>query len=267
MHNFVYHRPTTLSEARAIFAAAEDPLYLAGGQTLIPTLKQRLRQPSDLIDLARIADFRGIGVGKDSIAIGAMTCHADVAASADVRGLIPALAHLAGEVGDPQVRSCGTLGGALANSDPAADYPAAVLALDATIVTSDRAIAANDFFTGLFETALAPGELIVNVSFPIPKRAAYQKFRNPASRYAVVGVCVAETASGIRVAVTGAAACAFRQTEMEEALSASFTPEALAGITISDTDLNSDLYATPAYRAHLIGVMAARAVTALTQGA
>jgi carbon-monoxide dehydrogenase medium subunit len=263
MHNFAYHRPATLSEAREIFAGAEDPLFLAGGQTLIPTLKQRLRQPSDVIDLARIADLRGISVAGGSITIGAMTCHADVAASADMRRLIPALSDLAGEVGDPAVRSCGTLGGALANSDPAADYPAAVLALGATIVTPERTIGADDFFTGLFETALAPGELIVKVSFPIPKRAAYRKFRNPASRYAVVGVCVAKTASGIRVGVTGAGACAFRQTEMEAALGVSFTPEALTGIAIPDEDLNSDLHATPAYRAHLIGVMAARAVSAI----
>jgi len=263
MHNFAYHRPTTLSEAREIFASAADPLFLAGGQTLIPTLKQRLRQPSDVIDLARIPDLRGIGIGDGAVTIGAMTSHADVAASAEVRRLIPALAFLAGEVGDPAVRSCGTIGGALANSDPAADYPAAVLALGAIIHTPERVIAADDFFTGLFETALAPDELIVKVVFPVPKRAAYQKFRNPASRYAVVGVCVAETASGVRVGVTGAGACAFRQAEMEAALAASFTPEALAGVSIAENDLNSDLHATAAYRAHLIGVMAARAVAAI----
>lgn len=263
MYNFAYHRPTSLAEARKIFDDVEDPLFLAGGQTLIPTLKQRLRQPSDVIDLSRIADLRGISVEEGSITIGAMTCHAEVAAAPDVRRLIPALAHLAGEVGDPQVRSRGTLGGALANSDPAADYPAAILALGATIHTPDRSIAADDFFTGLFETALAPNELIVKVGFPIPKRAAYQKFRNPASRYAVVGVCVAETASGIRVGITGAAACAFRQAEMEAALGASFTPDALQGISISEEDLNSDLHATAAYRAHLIAVMAARAVSAI----
>lgn len=263
MHNFAYHRPTTLSEVREIFASAADPLFLAGGQTLIPTLKQRLRQPSDVIDLARIPDLRGIGIGDGAVTIGAMTSHADVAASAEVRRLIPALAFLAGEVGDPAVRSCGTLGGALANSDPAADYPAAVLALGAIIHTPERVIAADDFFTGLFETALAPDELIVKVVFPAPKRAAYQKFRNPASRYAVVGVCVAETASGVRVGVTGAGACAFRQAEMEAALAASFAPEALAGVSIAENDLNSDLHATAAYRAHLIGVMAARAVAAI----
>jgi len=263
MHNFEYHRPKTLDEAREIFAGAADALYLAGGQTLIPTLKQRLRQPSDVIDLSRIKDLRGVSAGKDSLTIGAMTCHADVASSADVRRLIPGLAALAAEIGDPAVRECGTLGGALANSDPAADYPAAVLALGATIHTPDRTIAADEFFTGLFETALAPGELIVKVSFPVPRRAAYQKFRNPASRYAVAGVFVAETAAGVRVAVTGAGACAFRQMEMEAALAASFTPGALAGISISEDDLNTDLHATAAYRAHLVGVMAARAVAAI----
>ncbi|MCA0199378.1 MAG: xanthine dehydrogenase family protein subunit M [Proteobacteria bacterium] len=263
MHNFNYHRPKTLSEARAIFSGAEDAVYLAGGQTLIPTLKQRLRQPSDVIDLSQLAELRGIAVEKDAVVIGAMTRHADVAASTDVRRLIPALAHLAGEVGDPQVRSLGTLGGSVANSDPAADYPAAVLALGAAIHTPERIIAADDFFTGLFETALEPGEMIVKISFPVPKRAAYMKFRNPASRYAVAGVCVADTAKGIRVAVTGAGPNAFRQTEMETALSKSFTPEALAGVIVSSEDLNTDLHATAAYRAHLVAVMARRAVEAL----
>jgi carbon-monoxide dehydrogenase medium subunit len=263
MHNFNYHRPGTLGEARAIFSGAEDAVYLAGGQTLIPTLKQRLRQPSDVIDLSQIDELRGIAVERDSVVIGAMTRHADVAASADIRRLIPALAHLAGEVGDPQVRNLGTLGGSVANSDPAADYPAAVLALNATIHTPARTIAADDFFTGLFETALEPGEMIVKVSFPVPKRAAYMKFRNPASRYAIAGVCVAETGAGVRVAVTGAGPNAFRQTEMETALSRSFTPGALAGIIVPDEDLNSDLHATAAYRAHLVGVMARRAVEAI----
>lgn len=263
MHNFTYHRPKTLSEAAAIFSGAEDAVYLAGGQTLIPTLKQRLRQPSDVIDLSQLTELRGIVVEEGAVVIGAMTRHADVASSVDVRRMIPALAHLAGEVGDPHVRNLGTLGGSLANSDPAADYPAAVLALGATIHTPTRAIAADDFFTGLFETALESGEMIVKVTFPIPKRAAYIKFRNPASRYAVVGVCVADTAAGIRVAVTGAGANAFRQKEMEAALAKSFTPGALAGISIPDADLNSDLHATAAYRAHLVGVMAKRAVMAI----
>lgn len=263
MYEFAYHRPDSLAEAREIFAGAADPLFLAGGQTLIPTLKQRLRQPSDVIDLAAIADLRGVQVTDTAITIGAMTCHADVAAHPDVRHLIPGLAHLAGEVGDPQVRNCGTLGGSLANNDPAADYPAAALALGATIHTTEREIVADDFFTGLFETALAPGELILRVGFPVPRRAAYVKFRNPASRYAVVGVFVAETSSGVRVGVTGAGACAFRQSEMESALAASFTPAAIAGIVIPDGELNNDLHATAAYRAHLVGVMAARAVAAI----
>ena len=263
MHDFTYHRPESLAEARRIFAGAADPLYLAGGQTLIPTLKQRLRAPSDVIDLARIAGLRGISAEDHIVTVGAMTCHADVAASGVVRRLIPALAHLADGVGDPQVRSCGTLGGSVANNDPAADYPAAVLALGATIHTAERTIAADDFFTGLFETALSPGELIVKVSFPVPKRAAYRKFPNPASRYAIAGVCVAETAAGVRVGVTGAGACVFRQHEMEAALARSFTPGALAGISIAEDDLNSDLHATPAYRAHLVGVMAARAVASI----
>ncbi len=263
MHNFTYHRPSTLAEAGELFAGAEDPVYLAGGQTLIPTLKQRLRQPSDVIDLSRLVELRGIAVRPAAIEIGAMTRHAEIAASPDVRRLIPGLAGMAEEIGDPQVRNMGTLGGALANSDPAADYPAAVVALGAVIHTPTRAIAADDFFTGLFETALTPGEMIVKVTFPIPKRAAYMKFRNPASRYAIVGVCVAETATGIRVAVTGAGASVFRQTDMEAALTQSFSADALIGIENPEDDLNSDLHATAAYRAHLIGVMARRAVSAI----
>jgi carbon-monoxide dehydrogenase medium subunit len=263
MHNFIYHRPATLAEARELFIGAEDPLYLAGGQTLIPTLKQRLRQPSDLIDLAGIAELRGINIGAGVVSIAAMTCHADIAASPDVRRALPVLAAMAGDVGDPQVRNRGTIGGALANNDPSADYPAALIALNGTVHTTARAIPADEFFTGLFETALAPDELVVNVAFPQPLRAAYRKFRNPASRYAVVGVCVAETAAGVRVAVTGAGACVFRQAEMEAALSRSFMPGALEGISIPPDDLNADLHASAEYRAHLVGVMAARAVAAI----
>lgn len=263
MYAFAYHRPASLSEARALFAGAADPLFLAGGQTLIPTLKQRLRQPSDVIDLAALAELRGVEVSGQTVTVGAMTCHADVAAHADIRRLIPALAHLAGGIGDPQVRNCGTLGGSIANADPAADYPAAVLGLGATVHTTARAIAAGDFFTGLFETALAPGEVILRVGFPVPRRAAYAKFRNPASRYAVAGVFVAETDAGVRVAVTGAGPFVFRHAEMEAALAASFTPRALAGISIPADGLNDDLHATAAYRAHLVGVMAARAVASI----
>jgi len=263
MHNFAYHRPETLDEARRIFAEAGDAMFLAGGQTLIPTLKQRLRQPSDIIDLARIPALQGITVQSDVVTIGAMTPHADVAASPDVRRLIPGLAALAGEVGDPQVRNLGTLGGSIANNDPAADYPAAVLGLGARIETSARTIEGDDFFTGLFETALAPGEVIVKVSFQVPRRAAYMKSRNPASRYAVVGVFVAETMSGVRVAVAGAGPCAFRHPEMEAALTASFSIDAIANITVAASDFNADLHATAAYRAHLVGVMARRAVAAI----
>jgi aerobic carbon-monoxide dehydrogenase medium subunit len=263
MYAFAYHRPRSLAEARGIFAGADDPLYLAGGQTIIPTLKQRLRRPSDVIDLAPLAELKGMAAEDGSVTVGAMTPHADVAASETVRRLIPALADLAGEIGDPAVRACGTLGGALANNDPAADYPAAALALGATIHTQDRAIAAADFFTGLFETALAPGEIILKVTFPAPRRAAYRKFKNPASRYAVVGVFVAETAAGIRVGVTGAGPCVFRRTDMEAALTADFQPGALSGISVAEDGLNSDLHASAAYRAHLVGVMAARAVAAI----
>lgn len=263
MHDFNYHRPATLEDAQAIFLSCDDPLFLAGGQTLIPTLKQRLRQPSDVIDLARIPDLRGITVSDDTVVIGAMTLHADVAASADIGRVIPVLAEMAAEIGDPQVRNCGTLGGSLANNDPAADYPAAVVALGATVHTTQRAIAAADFFTGLFETILEPGELIVRVAFPRPNRAAYRKFRNPASRYAIAGVCVAETKEGIRVAVTGAGASVFRVPVMEAALAGSFHPDALTGLAIEPDDLNVDLHATAAYRAHLVSVMAARAVAAI----
>jgi carbon-monoxide dehydrogenase medium subunit len=260
MYAFEYQRPAELAEATKLHGGNDDVTYMAGGQTLIPTLKQRLRQPTVVVDLSAIADMKGIKVDGSTVIVGAMTCHADVATSADLRRAIPALANLAGLIGDPQVRNRGTLGGSIANADPAADYPAALVALGATVHTSQRAIAADDFFTGLFETALAPGELVVKVSFPVPKRAAYMKFRNPASRYAVVGVMVAETATGIRVAVTGAGASVFRQAEMEAALTKSFTPAALDGIVIAADELNGDMHATPDYRAHLIGVMAKRAV-------
>lgn len=263
MYPFHYHRPRTPEDAQEVFATAEDAVFLAGGQTLIPTLKQRLRQPSDVVDLGALTDLTGIVSAANVVTIGAMTRHADVASSADVRRLIPALAHLAGEIGDPQVRNRGTLGGSIANNDPAADYPGAVLALNAVIHTSRRVIAADDFFTNLFETALEPGELVLRVAFPVPRRAAYCKFPNPASRYAVAGVFVAETEGAVRVAVTGAGPCVFRHTAMEEALTRSFSVAALEGIETPADDLNADMHATPAYRAHLVGVMAARAVAAI----
>ena len=266
MYAFNYHRPETLEAASAALAAAADGQVLAGGQTLIPTLKQRLANPSDVIDLGGIAGLGGVRREGDAIVVGAMTRHAEVASSAEVRNAIPALAALADCIGDPQVRNAGTIGGSIANADPAADYPAAVVGLGATVRTGRRAIAGDDFFTGLFETALEEGEIVLSVSFPVPRRAAYAKFPNPASRYAVVGVMVAETGSGVRVAVTGAGGHAFRVGAMESALGASFTPEAIRDVAVSPDGLNEDIHASAEYRAHLVGVMARRAVAAATGG-
>mgnify|MGYP001098152794 CR=1 FL=1 len=260
MYQFTYHRPASLADAEKLFTGADDPKFLGGGQTLIPTLKQRLASPSDVIDLAAIRELSGIVAAGGAVTIGAATRHADVAASAEVRKAIPALADLAGWIGDPLVRHRGTIGGSIANADPSADYPAAVVALNATIHTTKRAIAADAFFTGMFETALQPGEIVTKIVFPVAEKAGYEKFRNPASRYAIVGVFVARTVSGVRVAVTGAAPSVFRQTEMETALANSFTPEAIAGIKVSADGLNADLHATAEYRAHLVTVMARRAV-------
>ena len=263
MYEFEYRRPGSLAEALDALQAAPEGRFLAGGQTLLPTLKQRLASPSDLIDLAKIAELRGIATDGDAVVIGAMTRHADVAASADVQRIIPALAALAGDIGDRQVRNRGTIGGSVANNDPAADYPAACLALGATITTNTRQIAADDFFTGLFETALGEDELVTSVRFPAPDKAAYMKFKNPASRYAIVGVFVARAADGVRVAVTGAGAGGvFRVPEMESALAANFSVSAIEGIAIPADDLNNDIHASAEYRAHLVGVMARRAVAA-----
>lgn len=260
MYQFNYHRPASLADAEKLFSGADDPKFLSGGHTLIPTLKQRLASPSDLIDLTGIKDLSGITVAGGTVTIGAATRHADVAASAEVRKAIPALADLAGWIGDPLVRHRGTLGGSIANADPSADYPAAIVALGATVHTNKRAIAGEAFFTGMFETALETGEIVTKVAFPSAERAAYEKFRNPASRYAMVGVFVAKTANGVRVAVTGAAPSVFRQAEMEAALTKSFTPDSVAGIKVSADGLNADLHATAEYRAHLVTVMAKRAV-------
>ena len=262
MYEFQYHRPASLDEAKKILAGNEEAKIVAGGMTLLPTMKLRLAQPSDLVDLSGIDFLCGIKKDGDAIEIGAMTTHADVAGSDLVRSEIPALSDLAGTIGDAQVRNRGTIGGSLSNSDPAADYPAAVLGLNAVVRTDTREIAADDYFKALFETALEPNEIIQAVRFPKPLRAAYAKFPNPASRYAVVGVMVAETADGIRVAVTGAGACAFRATDIEAALASDFSAAALDGLTISADDLNSDLHASPEYRAHLVIVMARRAVAA-----
>ena len=262
MYAFQYHRPTSLAEAQKLLEKAADGRFLAGGMTLIPTLKQRLASPSDLVDLGAIQEIRGIKVNGKSVRIGAMTPHAAVAHSAEVRKAIPALADLADGIGDPQVRNRGTIGGSIANNDPAADYPGAVVALNATVHTSRRTIAADEFFKGMFETALESGEILTAVSFPVPEKAAYAKFPNPASRYALVGVFVAKTGSGVRVAVTGAGPCVFRATDLEKALTANFSADALKGVKIAADDLNSDIHAAADYRAHLIGVMARRAVAA-----
>jgi len=255
-------RAASLAEAEALFAGTPDAKYIAGGQTLIPTMKQRLAAPAALIDVSRIAALSFIRREKPMLVIGAGTPHADVAASSEVRAPLPGLATLAGLIGDPAVRHKGTLGGSVANNDPAADYPAAVLALGAAVKTTRRTIAADAFFTGMFQTALSDGELIADIGFPIPLRAGYAKFPNPASRYALVGVFVAQFPDAVRVAVTGAAPCVFRVTDMEQALSRSFTPDAVAGATVKPDGLNSDLFASAEYRAHLVTIMAKRAVAA-----
>ena len=262
MHNFNYHRASSVAEAAKLIAGKSDGKFLAGGMTLIPTLRARLASPSDLVDLAGAAELKGIKAEGGGLAIGAMTPHAEVAHSAEVKKTIPALAVLAESIGDRQVRNRGTIGGSLANSDPAADYPAGVLGLGATIVTNKRKIAADEFFKGLFETALQDGEIITAVNFPKPDKAAYVKFAQPASRFALVGVFVAKTGGGVRVAVTGAGPCAFRVKEMEAALSKSFSADAIKDIKVPAKGLNSDIHASAEYRAHLIGVLAKRAVAA-----
>ncbi len=263
MYDFNYHRAESVADAVDKIKAAEDGKLVAGGMTLIPTLKQRLASPSDLVDLSGAGDLAGISVDGNTLTIGAMTTHGAVAASDDVKKAIPALAALADNIGDAQVRHRGTIGGSIANNDPAADYPAGCVALGATIVTNTRELAAEDFFVGLFETALEEDEVITAVRFPVPKRAAYMKFPNPASRYALVGVFVAETDGGVQVAVTGAGQDGvFRVADMESALSGNFSADAIEGISVSDDDLNSDIHASAEYRAHLITVMAKRAVAA-----
>jgi len=262
MYAFTYHKAASVADAAAALAKNPDAKVLAGGQSLIATMKLRLAAPAALVDLGGIDELRGIKSDGKNLVIGAMTRHGEVVFSADVEKAIPALAHLAGEIGDRMVRNMGTLGGAIAHSDPAADYPAGVLGLAATIVTNKRKIAADDFFKGLYETALEPGEIITSVSFPIPKRAAYMKFKQPASRFALVGVFVADTGAGVRVAVTGAGPCAYRVPEMETALGAKFSPDSVANVKVPAKGLNSDIHASAEYRAHLVTVMAKRAVAA-----
>src|SRR4051812_9666357 len=260
MYDFAYHRPKTLAEATAALKGKPEARPMSGGMTLIPTLKQRLAKPSDVVDLNGIKELAGIKVDGNGVTVGAMTRHADVASSAEVKSAIPALAYLAGHIGDPQVRNRGTMGGSVANNDPAADYPAAVVGLNATVTTTSRTIKADDFFKGLFETALEDGELITSISFPKAEKAGYMKFPNPASRYAMVGVFVAKTAGGVRVAVTGAGSSVFRVKAMEDALAKNFSADAIKDIKVPADGLNSDIHGSAEYRAHLVTVMARRAV-------
>ncbi len=262
MYNFEYHKAKSVADASALVTQKSEAKLVAGGMTLIPTLKQRLAKPSDLVDLNGLAELKGIKREGNAVTIGAMTRHVEVAESAEVKKAIPALAHLASHIGDPAVRNRGTLGGSISNNDPAADYPSAVVALNATVITNKRKIAADEFFKGMFETALEPGEIVTAVSFPIPEKAAYMKFPNPASRYAIVGVFVAKHKDGVRVAVTGAGPCVFRQKEMEAALSKNFSADAIKTIVQKPDGLNADIHAGADYRAHLVGVMARRAVQA-----
>jgi len=263
MYNFTYHRASGLRQAQNLLAKLEDPKLLAGGMTLLPTMKQRLASPANLVDLDRVEGLSGIELKGRSLVIGALARHSEVAGSATVGEAIPALAQLAGMIGDPAVRHRGTLGGSVANNDPNADYPAACVGLGATIITTKRKIPADEFFKGLFETVLEPDEIITKVSFPLPKKAAYQKFRNPASRYALVGVFVAKRPSEIRVAVTGAGASGvFRVAAFEEALKKRFSPKVLEGLTVPADGMATDIHGSAEYRAHLIGVMARRAVAA-----
>ena len=265
MYSFNYRRAASVDEALEALSRAEDGKFLAGGMTLIPTMKQRLAQPSDLIDLGGVAELAGIRHEDGELVVGATTTHAEVAESEEVRGAIPALAELARHIGDPAVRARGTIGGSIANADPAADYPAALGGLGATVHTNARRIAADDFFTGMFETALDEEELVTAVRFPVPVRAGYAKFPNPASRYAVVGVMVADGPAGVRVAVTGAGPSVFRVTEMESALSENFSGQAVEGMRVPAEGLNSDIHASDEYRAHLVTVMAKRALAAATR--
>lgn len=262
MHDFNYHRPATLPEALALVGGHDDAKLMAGGMSLLPVLKQRLARYADLVDLGALPQLAGIRRDGDALVIGAMTRHAVVAASAEVQAAIPALGVLAGGIGDPLVRNRGTIGGSLANADPAADYPASVLGLGAIVVTNRREIAGDAFFVGFFQTILEPGEIITEVRFPIPTIAGYAKFPHPASRFAVVGVFVARTAGGIRVAVTGAGPFVFRVPQMEAALARDFSPAALDGVAVDDTGLSSDIFASAEYRAHMVTVMARRAVAA-----
>ena len=262
MYETTYHRAAGIDEAAALFAKGSDATYLAGGHTLLPVMKQRLAQPSDVVDLSRIKEMIGIEVTADALVIKAATTYYDITQSADAKKAIPAIVHLTSVLGDPAVRYRGTIGGSIANNDPAADYPAAVLALDATVKTNKRSIAGKDFFKGLFTTALEPGEIITAVSFPIPAKAAYSKMRHPASRFALTGVFVAKTKSGeVRVAATGASSNGvIRVPALEQALTANWSAAALDNVSVPASGMIEDIHGTAVYRANLVKVMAQRAV-------
>ena len=263
MYDFEYHRPKSVADAVSLLKSKPEARAMSGGMTLIPTLKQRLARPSDVVDLGGVKELAGIKIEGNNVVVGGMTRHADVAGSAEVKAAIPALAYLAGHIGDPQVRNRGTIGGSVANNDPAADYPSALLALNATVVTNQREIAADDFFLGMFATALEEGEIVVRIVFPLPKRAAYEKFPHPASGYAMAGVFIADTAAGVRVAVTGAGPGVFRWNDAEAALAQGLKAGVLDALHVDATDLNEDFHASREYRANLVQVMGKRALQKL----
>ena len=263
MYSFTYHRPQTLEAALTLLEHPESQV-LAGGQTLIPTLKQRLAQPENIIDLGGVPELKGIREETGKVVIGAMSTHAEVTTHPIVKSKLPSLAALAGGIGDPQVRNRGTIGGSICNNDPAADYPAGILGLGATLETNKRQVSADEFFVDLFETALTPGELLIAIHCPIPDQAAYQMFPNPASRYAIAGVFIARFGSSVRVAVTGASACVFREKVLEQALETDFSVQSLQDVAIKFDSFNKDIHASRAYRGHLVGVMARKAVASLT---
>jgi carbon-monoxide dehydrogenase medium subunit len=265
VYAFEYARPESVKDAASALRRNAEAKLLAGGQSLVPALRLRLAHPALLIDLCGLAELHGVRMQDNALSIGAMTRHAEVAGAKEVQRAVPALAQLASGIGDRQVRNQGTLGGSIANADPGADYPAALLGLGATVVTNKREIAADKFFLGLFETALKPDEIVVRVEFPRPLRAGYAKFRQPASRFALAGVFVCDTTAGVRVAVTGAGPCAFRAKRMEKALSKDFSPKAIEKIVLPAEGLNDDIHAAADYRAHLVTVMAQRAVEAASR--
>ena len=262
MYNFSYEKVNSVDKAVEVIKSAEDGKFLAGGQTMLPTMKHRLAGPSNLIDLGGIKELKEISSDENSVTIGAMVTHATVATSIEINEAIPALSKLAGNIGDPAVRNRGTIGGSIANNDPAADYPAAVIALGATVITNKREFAGDDFFTGMFETALDDDEIIVSVKFPKAAVAAHMKFENPASRYAIAGVFLAKTVDGVRIGVTGATACAHRGMRLEDALNQDFSPTSVDKVDLPVEKMNSDIHASAEYRAHLVKVMTKRAVQA-----